>query len=282
MLGLRHEFTYSECAGCGCLSLVDAPDDLSQYYPVGYYSLESKGSNRIRDLWYSLYLSPLSPLVNWRPSSGLNAVRYCRLRKHERLLDVGCGTGYMIQGLRQIGYQAEGIDPFIQADVKDGFGIRVKKLGIEEVQDRYHMILFHHSLEHIQDQIGSLTAARKRLLPGGTLVVSIPVVGWAWRQYNVQWVQLDAPRHFFLHTVKSFHLAAEKAGLRVDRVVYESDEFQFWGSELYQRDKPLRDSESLGLLKRMRMRRRAAKLNKQHDGDEVQFYLHAAEFTPQR
>jgi len=32
------EFNYILCANCGCLQIEKAPDDMSKYYPRGYYS----------------------------------------------------------------------------------------------------------------------------------------------------------------------------------------------------------------------------------------------------
>jgi SAM-dependent methyltransferase len=179
----------------------------------------------------------------------------------------------LIYDLRQIGYQAEGIDPFIAADVADEYGTRVRKLGINQVINRYDIIIFRHSLEHMPDQVGTLAAARDKLLPGGTLVACIPVIGWAWRQYGVHWSELDAPRHLFLHTPQSLRLAAEKAHLGVERVVYDSNDFQFWASELYRQGKQLNGGGRPGPLKILSMRRRAAELNRQGDGDRAQFYL---------
>jgi hypothetical protein len=51
-------------------------------------------------------------------------------------------------------------------------------------------------------------------------------------------VQLDAPRHLFLHTRKSFGLLAARAGLQIEKWFCDSTSFQFWGSELYQRKLP--------------------------------------------
>jgi len=40
-------------------------------------------------------------------------------------------------------------------------------------------------------------------VPGGWCVIRIPTVSsFAWEHYREQWVQLDAPRHFFLHKVR--------------------------------------------------------------------------------
>src|ERR1035437_10617754 len=43
MFGLRDEFTYFECAVCGCVQIQDIPADLGRYYPQNYYSFQESG-----------------------------------------------------------------------------------------------------------------------------------------------------------------------------------------------------------------------------------------------
>ena len=273
MLDMREEFQYWECQSCGCLSLLDVPADLSKYYPDRYYSMVPGSTNMVRKLRDYIYLSPLSFLVDWHDRSDLDVIRRCRLRKEQKLLDVGCGAGRLLRDLRDLGYRAEGVDPFVATDIRDRFGIRVFRKSLDEVTGTYDVVLFRHSLEHMPRQLDVLRSARRRLLPGGTCVICIPVVGWAWRQYGVHWSQLDAPRHLFVHTLKSFTLVALKAGFRIERVIYDSGDFQFWGSALYLNDKSLQGSERPGWFKRMQMLRRAKALNQAQDGDMAQFYM---------
>jgi SAM-dependent methyltransferase len=130
-----------------------------------------------------------------------------------------------------------GTDPFIESDLNFGNGVRVKKCFLTELartaEPAWDLIMFHHSFEHVPDQLETLQAAARLLAPNGRCVIRIPVIGYAWKEYGTNWVQLDPPRHFFLHTEKSMELLAQHAGLRVESVEYDSNEFQFWGSELY-------------------------------------------------
>jgi SAM-dependent methyltransferase len=273
MFGTGEEFQYRECTLCGCLSLVEVPSDLSKYYPNQYYSMFETSTNMLRKLRDRIYLTPVSFFVNWHQRSDLDVVRRCNITKNHRILDVGCGVGNLLRDLREVGYHAEGVDPFIARDIRDRLGIRVSRKTIDELSGPYDVVLFQHSLEHMPRQLAVLRAANKLLVPGGVCVICVPLVGWAWRHYGVNWGQLDAPRHLFLHTRKSLDLVSRQAGFRVERVVYDSTDFQFWLSEFYREGIPLRGCNRPKWIKTLRMRRRAALLNRSEDGDQAQFYL---------
>ena len=71
------------------------------------------------------------------------------------------------------------------------------------------------------------------------MIVALPIVSWAWKHYNTNWVQLDAPRHIFLPTEHAMELLVERTGFTIISKMYNSNEFQFWGSEQYAHDIPL-------------------------------------------
>ena len=277
MLGTGDEFLYWECAECGCLSLTTIPECLERYYPDNYYSLKPRVPKLTRKLRDAIYLSRLSFLVNWRSRSDLDVIRRVGLTKEMRLLDVGCGSGCLLSDLRELGYNARGVDPFVPGDLSDRFGVKVACGSLKDVTGKYDVILFRHSLEHMP--IDMLGLAAGHLTAGGTCVVCIPLLGWAWTSYSSHWAQLDAPRHFFLHTRKSFTALANKSGFQVERVIYDSNEFQFWASESYQHGIPLHEIATPSWTQRRRMRKLAASLNSQEQGDTAQFYLRLSQET---
>jgi hypothetical protein len=94
--------------------------------------------------------------------------------------------------------------------------------------------MMHHSFEHLPDPRETLQSVARILAPAGACMIRIPTVSsYAWKKYGVNWVQLDAPRHFFLHSVASIRHLADQTGLQLDKVVYDSSAFQLWGSEQY-------------------------------------------------
>jgi hypothetical protein len=274
VMGTREEFLYSECSECGCLSLAEIPDDLERYYPLDYCKSKTRPPSFLRKLRNALYLSPFSFLVNWRQKGDLDLIRRVHLKKDMALLEVGGKSGNLLGDLRELGYNAHGVNLFARMDVRDRYGIRVESKTLAEVQGKFDVILFRHSLEHMQ--IDMLRVAREHIKTNGYCVVCIPVLGWAWQTYATDWAELDAPRHLVVHSSKSFSLLAEKSGFRIDKVVFDSTEFQFWASDSYQRGIPLINMPEPTRTQRSRMRQLAEALNLKGKGDTAQFYLKPA------
>ena len=159
------------------------------------------------------------------------------------------------------------------------------KCRVEELpgRDEWDMVTFHHSFEHMANPAEVLTAAFRLLCPGGRCLIRIPTVSSsAWEQFGVHWVQLDAPRHLFLHSVRSMTLLAGAAGFLLERITYDSNHFQFSASQGYLRGIPLKDQgrergRGAGrlrwYLRRALLNREAHRLNREGRGDQAAFLL---------
>jgi len=298
MFGLRDPFTYLECAGCGCVQLVDPPRDPARYYPDDYYAYAEPAAGPLDGLKDRLKRhrararltggDPLGALVLRLAGTApqLEWLAWMELGFEASILDVGCGAGELLHKLRRDGFRdLRGIDPFVAGDLDLGDGVRVHRRALADHDDRHDLVMLHHSLEHMPDQRGVFAHLRRVVRPGGWLLIRVPVAdGLAWREYGVDWVQLDAPRHLYLHTVGSLDRLAEGAGFARRRVLHDSTGFQFWGSEQYRRDVPLRDPDTGrsrpdgSLFDRGRLagfERRAAELNAAGDGDQAAFFFQA-------
>jgi hypothetical protein len=285
MLGLREEFEYVECKSCGCLRIASIPDDLAKYYPSdSYYSYRATQNLRTRlgrlRLRFAVNNPWLTQKMGWSNRlNTLSRIQMFGLDRNMRILDVGSGEASFVRDLRAAGFTgALGLDPYIEQDIHDKNGLVVKKAFLSEIGGGWDQIMFHHSLEHIADQTGTLKIARAKLSSKGTCLVRIPLVNWAWKKYGKDWVQLDPPRHLCVHTEKSFRLAAAQAGYNVARVVYDSWELQFWGSELYQKNIPLQMGQAelaqhFSSVQLNDFRRLADELNRQQLGDQAMFFL---------
>jgi 2-polyprenyl-3-methyl-5-hydroxy-6-metoxy-1,4-benzoquinol methylase len=302
MFGIGDEFRYFECSGCGCLQIESVPSDISRYYPAAYYSYaaHSRPEGRLRRAAQAARCKYVVSgrgfigrfLFNHYYDPKIASLRGVALTRKSRILDVGCGSGLLLRQLRNAGFvNASGIDPYIVEDVKYAGSVLVRKQSIHNAIGNWDLILFHHSLEHALDPLETLKSAARLLSPKGTCLVRTPVASsYAWRHYRENWVQLDAPRHFFIQSLNSMSLLAGKAGFQVQKVIFDSSELQFWASEQYKKNIPLLSPESYGtspsksLFSRREIRsfrERAQELNAQELGDQAAFYLiHARPLKP--
>ncbi|CAN0499202.1 unnamed protein product, partial [Phaeothamnion confervicola] len=173
MFGTRECFGYFQCADCGCLQIDSIPQDLHRFYPPDYGSFGRLG--RVRpDLlnWLARRaIAGQSPrfLKSWalaRPFAGevAHLAAYGLDLTRAAVLDVGAGAGARVAAFRRLGLvNAEGIDPFVETDILVDNVVLVRKAEIGTVDGRWSAILFHHSLEHLPDQMAALQAARRRL-----------------------------------------------------------------------------------------------------------------------
>lgn len=308
MFGTREVFEYFMCSRCGCLQIGDIPDDMHRHYPPNYYSLSADQSkatqfsvrnwlqtkrcetalfdrgHKLNSLAKALVDFPQELFQHEAGIATGEAIKRARLKSFEaHILDVGSGVNSRwLNALQQLGFrELVGIDPFIERTI-EVHGIRFIKGEISEHNSQYDLITFHHSLEHMPNQISALSAARRMLKIDGTVLVRIPLVSsTVWEHYGVNWVELDAPRHFYLHSRTSFLLAADRAGLEVFDIAYDSLDFEFYGSEQYLRDIPLTDPNSLWLnnkstvftdAERAKFRELAASANAESRGGRAGFY----------
>jgi SAM-dependent methyltransferase len=294
MYGCAGEFEYVECSGCGCLQIAKIPADLSEYYSEDYYSfnmLTEEGRFKqffIRRRAHHLagHRSPIGRLYGrLRPAPLMPAwLKDTGIGFGDEILDVGCGSGGDLMQMSYVGFfRLTGIDPFIERDIHYRNGVVILRRSLAETYGAYDFIMLHHSLEHMPEQDATLRQLYRLLRPGGQVLVRIPVAGsFAWRKYRTDWVQLDAPRHLHLHTERGLNLLAERAGFGVERVVYDSDSFQFWGSEQVRRGIPIMYKVTGTLGPRAGLftdaelaafEEEALKLNEASEGDQACFYL---------
>jgi len=302
MFGLRHTFPYFECSECGCLQIATIPTDMTPYYPSAYYSFEPastpspsaptiKNHLRIlRDRFVVTRRGILGKLLFglYPREELLPFLVPVRLRTSARILDVGSGSGLLLLQLRGLGFKRLlGVDPFIDRDIHYDSGVTVRKATLSGISGKWDLIMFHHSFEHIGEPLETLRHCASLLAPGGCCLLRIPTVSsYAWQHYRTNWVQLDAPRHFFLYSTRALELLAGRAGLRIADVVYDSTAFQFWVSEQYIRDIPLVSGQSC--LNRasspifsesdmLKFEEHARLLNARKEGDQAAFYLRLAQ-----
>jgi len=170
-----------------------------------------------------------------------------RINKNTSILDVGSGSGELIEALYSLGYKnVEGADPFIPKNLNIN-GLNIVKAYVTNLNEnkKYDLIMLHHSFEHMANPEEVLKKIKNLLNENGQCIIRIPVCdSYSYELYKKDWVQLDAPRHVFLHTNKSMEILSKSTGMKIDKIENDSNSFQFIGSEQYKRGISLSSANS--------------------------------------
>lgn len=295
-LGLREVFDYMQCGNCGCMQLMEIPENLGKYYPnEEYYSFHlemnvKKKPDVLRKIKSSYLLYGKNKLlgsllsIGYKEPDYLSWVKIPQVQYNDAILDVGTGNGSLLLNLFKIGFtNLTGIDPFIDQEQHYG-DINIYKKDIYEMQGQFDYIMLHHAFEHMDEPLKVLLRLKEMLKPGKFILIRIPLMGmYGWKTYKENWVGLDAPRHIIIHTVKSMQILAEKAGLQMKKIVYDSGPYHLWASEQYKRDLALMEPDSYMLNKQTpvftpaemaNFKKIAAETNAAEQGDQAAFYLY--------
>jgi len=250
LIGLSEEFRYFHCVTCGCLQLDQDVENPARFYGSGYGTVHASALKQaLRTVMYYFSFSPSDLLAKsmavFTPGCNYGLMRVLRkLPKDIDILDVGCGSGRLLHSLRSLGFTGRliGIDAYLKQNQTFGNHVAIRKAELTSFADAkgFDLICLMHTFEHLAKQEESLNAIKRLLKRGGLCVISIPIVGSAqWHRFGTQWVQMDPPRHLFLHTPHSLRMLAERNGMKVSCTIRESSAFQFWGTALVRQGVPI-------------------------------------------
>lgn len=298
MFGFRDQFEYMECSKCGCFQLMNPPDDIKKYYPEEFGAFRKieeyeedflKSKFRKVKARYCLnsqgVIGALLIIMIGQPRAEVFGApdpyvwfRKCEIDFNSDILEVGCGTGKFLVRLRKDGFKfLTGIDPYIKESIFYKSGVKIFKGSIYDIDQQFDFIMMNHCFEHMSDPLSVLKKLYGLLKNHRYVIIRIPVMGsFAWRKYGTNWAQIDAPRHLFLHTIKSMKILASQAGFKLCAIDFDSTDFQFFASERYIKDIPLvekNNSIAFSKIRKVFFKIKARRLNKNNDGDMACFYL---------
>jgi 2-polyprenyl-3-methyl-5-hydroxy-6-metoxy-1,4-benzoquinol methylase len=138
-------------------------------------------------------------------------------------LDIGCGSGYLVHRMRQLGLGAIGIEP-------GGWGqVAAKEKYIPVVQgflnkqtflNKFDVISVTDVLEHQPDPEQFLLLIHHYLLPSSYVLISFPFADSLLRRFlGTHWKMVAPPTHCQFFTHKSFETLLEKTGFELVHLI---------------------------------------------------------------
>jgi SAM-dependent methyltransferase len=105
------------------------------------------------------------------------------------ILDIGCGTGFVLEHLRDR-YDVHGLDDAqIAVDLCHKKGLDFVERGIlgktKLPRESYDMVMFLDVIEHVDDDIEMLKNGERVLAKGGTMLVTVPALQMLWSGHDV-------------------------------------------------------------------------------------------------
>ena len=189
------------CEECGLVRLAHIPaQDVA--YPSEYYG---QGGRK--------FVPGVEAVSKIRPALLTSVIRRCeqapaRIYRKPRVLDVGCGRGYLLRDLAARGWDCAGIDipgaPLPRDADALGFDCRVGDAGaLPWAAESFDLVVINHVLEHVRDPWAACHEANRVLRNGGMLYIGVPNYGSLQsRLFGAHWFPLEVPRHIY-HFSKS-------------------------------------------------------------------------------
>lgn len=287
MHGTREVFYYATCESCGCMQLIDFPQDLGSLY-VDYYgrdAINRRGlSYRIQKWSFATAAGAqwnlIGALYNRYMGTATAAIISEMIPRDVSVLDVGCANGLLLLKMKDAGFQnVKGCDPFITSSLCYDNGVRVEKQELTDVVDDFDVVMANHVLEHVPNQREFLMQIFEHLKPSGKVFIRIPTCSsWAFDNYGSDWYQIDAPRHLFIHSRLSIARLLESVGFVNVTVQDDSNIWQIVSSDLYRLNMPfithskwfLKNLPILVFTKKLhRLRQFVVELNLDSRGDQI-------------
>ena len=269
MFGYRDCFDYQECGNCGVLQLINIPQNIDKYYPSSYnpyqdsYGLISKITIYLFYKVYNYIVFNKSLLIGktllkldsddniFFTTIQIGTLMKLLLKsrdfdKDSSILDVGCGSGQFLRILEKMGFKnLHGIDVFTNKN--NGTKIKITESTLEsyDTELKFDLIFLKDSFEHMDNQLKNLNHL-KTLLNGenAKIIISIPIKNDIYEIYGSNWYDIDAPRHFYIHTLKSFKILLNDSGFEIEKIIYDSNFISYVRSEEYKNNISGNDKQS--------------------------------------
>lgn len=163
---------------------------------------------------------------------------FSQLPVERSCLDIGCGSGYFLELLRDLGFEnISGLDasaPFVGRAREKGLNVTLGNLyDLDECEARYDMVLLLDVLEHLDTPAKALQIIHGLLTEGGLLVLNAPVCdSFAKRarrlllgETKLQQMQKWDETHLLEFSARQLKKLVAQAGFSVEKCVHVSNPF---------------------------------------------------------
>lgn len=209
------QFSLYRCEDCGFIFTQDAPveAEIGRYYETPDYISHSdthKGlMNRVYHRVRKYMLSRKAKLI--KRTSGLSK---------GSLLDIGTGTGYFSNEMKERGWRVKAIEKNARARAfaKEHFELEVdaEDALAGYADDSFDVITLWHVMEHLEPLNETWEKLAQLLKERGVLIVAVPNPNsYDAGKYKEWWAAYDVPRHLWHFTPSAMQQFGVKHGFKL-------------------------------------------------------------------
>lgn len=140
-----------------------------------------------------------------------------------KLLDVGCGLGFLLSGIEQ-GWECHGVEVSSFAAQSAGQYGRIFNGTLEDAgyaDQQFHVVVLYHVIEHVADPLALLKELRRVLRHDGWLILGTPDFdSGAARLFGEKYRLLHDVTHISLFSNESMHRFLRDHGFFISQVDY--------------------------------------------------------------
>jgi 2-polyprenyl-3-methyl-5-hydroxy-6-metoxy-1,4-benzoquinol methylase len=211
-------YSIVRCNKCGLVYVNPQPtfEELKEFYNKEFFS--KKWYEKFPQLRnFSYFQKTLADI------EGFKSYIY-GIKKYEtsgKLLDVGCGDGWLLKHARDYGFEVYGVEPTLKAfeEAKKKIGENIFNSTLEEVSFKdnfFDIVISIGTIEHLKDPFSLLKEIHRILRQNGLLVIQTPNIdSYLARKQGSKWEQFIVPGHLYFFSPKTMRLLLEKAGYAV-------------------------------------------------------------------
>jgi len=210
-MGDKRGFDWLRCLDCGTLYVSTLPTAASRmHYETGVYyndeNLDVPGfvTSRLKEIVKS----------------------FARYRQTNRLLDVGCGAGTLLNVANQAGWNAEGVELSVPTvDILRNQGLTVFPGELAQAkfpEAHFDVVTAAELIEHVPDPSSLIAEVSRVLRPGGVFWATTPHShGASGRVLKLKWSIVSPPEHLHLFSVRGMAALLARHGFQRVKVKTE-------------------------------------------------------------
>lgn len=210
----KEDFSVWHCDTCTLRFTQDAP---TQEYIGPYYQSEEyiSHSNTSKGLINRVY----QWVRNYTIKKKVSLIQKQSGKSTGSILDVGCGTGEFLAGMKSAGWTVHGLEPDAGAR-SQASAITDSTIGEPEelfsLTGTYDVITMWHVLEHVHKLHEYISRFQELLTDGGVILIAVPnYTSTDATHYQEHWAAYDVPRHLYHFSPQSIDQLMASHGFTV-------------------------------------------------------------------